>query len=276
MNRWLLLLVLLGCTVSPPEPIEAGVNQKLMEEKVTIQPEFTPPAPKNDTFCEDSDTNESTKGTVRTHNDTLTDSCLFLNANGTQIPMNKVVEYSCTNGQIEAAIFECAFGCDDGACRTQDELTRFDIVTNGTCTTGKKGPITVTKCSNGCLPLTPCEKQAVETPSVSLPGELSCLARNENWDEAVWFEFVVQSPVNARFETEVLGSEAVMVAVDNGKGIVAAPLRGIVAENRCFAYGKGAATAFLTPGRYKVLISARGGGSDLFRSFKGQSFSILV
>ncbi len=275
----LLLVALTACAVQQPvspEPQKEVIP--VAEEKPFQVPEIKqPPVPCTDT---DEGRNEFVKGTAQNQTNKVADSCLFLRLPTRDMPLQQVAEYSCEENRIVAEIIKCEHGCEEGACLAtpkplppvylliEDGNCRKDLIANNA--------IKVTMCYNDCLSQTACDPAPLKTKHVTLPAELSCLARTDNWVLEKWLEFEVLKPVTVIFEANVAGSEAVLVEVRDSQGkLVAAPIDNVlISENRCFGEASGSARAELEPGKYQVIVGAKAEEPHLLRSFRGQNFAV--
>lgn len=275
--RWLLLLLLLSC--SPVSLPEAPVSEPV---SVPSQPIIQPVPPVEvieSVFCEDSDggVNLESRGVVKSSSDEVMDSCLYAERDGLRIPLSSVAEYSCDGDRIVAEVFECTFGCESGACLSSAR-EKFYLVKDSNCVPGivLNDVISIKSCLDSCLSYTSCEPGGVKTSQVSLPWQLSCLARTDEWEVEKWVDFEVSRPVFVDLFADVIGSEFVRVQVFKNGVLVANVIDGAVSlPNRCFAPLSGKTFAYLSPGSYEVRIGARGvGAEDLLRSFKGLNLSV--
>jgi hypothetical protein len=266
----ILCLLLVACAVQvqvqpTPAPI---IETSTPVEKIATMPTETPVP-----FCIGGDNgNEFVKGTVRSATDMVTDSCLV--KKDSMVPLSKVVEYSCDGAYIIANVMNCEFGCKAGACIDGKNLPKQSLISGGKCLAGvNSAGITVTRCANECLPNTLCSPQPLKTEQFSLPYQLGCVVRSEEWAQGDWFEFEVSRPVDILLFTEVEGSELVTVELRGPSPIILLAQKG----QSCFRGLKSVVRASLVPGKYVVHASARGlGEGDALRSFRGISFSVAL
>jgi hypothetical protein len=248
-----------------PSPI---IETSTPVEKIVMMPTETPVP-----FCLDSDNgNEFVKGTVHGATDTVTDSCLVKKES--MVQLSKVVEYSCDGTYIIANVMNCEFGCKDGACIDGKNLPKHSLISGGKCVAGvNSAGITVTRCASNCLPNTLCSHQPLKTKQISLPYQLGCVVRGEEWAQGDWFEFEVSRDVDVLLFTEVEGSELATVELRGPSSVVLLAQKG----QRCFWSMKSVVRASLVQGKYVVHASARGvGKDDALRSFQGIGFSVAL
>ena len=275
MKKLVILLLLVACV-----PVQEQVEQPIIQVESPVFEQPVPveqtPSPAEVVRCVDSDGFDVfVKGSV-VKDKLLSDSCLSVRKDGLQ-PISKVLEYVCDNDEVVAQIIDCEFGCENGACLKVSKPV-YKMVDDGKCAEETFGDaLRVTKCFDNCLPQTMCEQAPLKTKSVSLPWQLSCLARTDERVVDSWFEFEVLREVNAEFLVEVFGSEIVSVEVLHDSLLVASPLnKKLVGNNRCFGFGAGGSRASLVPGKYVVKVSARAIGADLLRSFRGKNFFVKI
>lgn len=275
MKKLVFLLLLVACM-----PVKESVQQPSIQVESPVFEQPVPveqiPSPAEVVKCVDSDGFDVfVKGSVMSDK-LLSDSCLSVRKDGLQ-PISKVLEYVCDNDEVVAQIIDCEFGCENGACLKVSKPV-YKLVDDGRCAEGTFGDaLRVTKCYDNCLPQTMCEQTPLKTKSVSLPWQLSCLARTDERVVETWFEFEVLREVNAEFLTEVLGSEIVSVEVLRDGSLVTSPMnKKLIGNNRCFGFGSSVSRASLVPGKYVVKISARAIGADLLRSFRGKNFFVKI
>lgn len=275
--RWLLLFLLLSCAPvslpveQPPEPILPIQPAPVVPVQPAVEVVET-------IFCEDSDGSDIfSRGVTKSSFDSVMDSCLYADRDGLRVPLSRVVEYSCDGDKIVADVFDCEFGCENGACLSSAR-EKFYLVRDSECKQGAilNDVLSVKNCFNSCLTGTSCEASGVKTSQVSLPWQLSCLARNDEWVVEKWVEFEILSPVFVEFFADVVGSELVRVQIFRDGALVGNVIDGPVSlPNRCFAPVSGKGFAYMTTGIYEVRIGARAvGAADLLRSFKALNFSV--
>jgi len=266
----ILCLLLVACAVQVQvQPTQAPIIETSTPvEKIIIVSTETPVP-----FCIDSDNgNEFVKGTVRSAADVVTDSCLV--KKDSMISLSKVVEYSCDGAYIVANVINCEFGCKAGACIDGKNIPKHSLISGGKCVAGvNSAGITVTRCASNCLPNTLCSPQPLKTKQISLPYQLGCVVRGEEWAQGDWFEFEVSRDVDVLLFTEVEGSELSTVELRGPSPVVLLAQKG----QRCFWGMKSVVRVSLVPGKYVVHASARGvGKDDALRSFRGVGFSVAL
>ncbi len=273
MKKLVILLILLAACAQ--QPVQLPVQQVPVQEIPIIEPTSTPIVPLVEKCVDPDGTDEFVQGTVAKGDKVLNDACLSIKRDGQLVPISKVAEYTCENNEIVSRVINCAFACRRGACLRNVE--KQQLVADGACKTGKVGFFSITKCYDSCLPNTQCAPAPLKTRHFSLPYQLSCIVPSDSWVVDRWFEFEVEQQVEALVFVDVAGSEFVRIEVrDASERLVAVPLAKRISENRCFGEGSGFASASLPKGKYEVRISAKGDGTDKFRSFKAKNFSIAV
>lgn len=279
--RWLLLLLLLSCApIVPPQPVVEPVQEPVIEKvaEPVVDVVEPPVSVVESSVCEDSDgVNIESRGVTKSAFDEVMDSCLYAERDGLRVPLSSVVEYSCVDDMIVTDVFECDFGCESGACRSSPR-EKFYLIRDSVCVPGAvlNNVISIKNCFDSCLSYSSCEPGGVKTSQVSLPWQLSCLARSDEWEFEKWVEFSVSRPVFVDLFADVVGSEFVKVQIFRDGLLAASVIDGAVSlPNRCFAPVSGKGFAYLTPGNYEVRIGARAvGAEDLLRSFKGLNLSV--
>jgi len=275
----ILLLALVSCIspVAEPPIVESMPEIPMIVEPPVIETPVEVPA---QPFCTDSDgLNSFEKGVTETLDDRVSDSCLHLKNNG-KIPLNRVVEYFCEENKIVAEAIDCKNGCENGACLREAKPLPpvHKLISSGACEEGRliDNAIRITKCYNDCLSDTKCVRTPHKGRQISLPWQLNCLVRTNQWVVNKWVEFDVLTPIQAAFSANVSGSEVLSVEIrDLADRVVAVPInQKLVGENRCFSFTIGIAQANLNPGSYVVRIGARAVQPHLLRSFRGHDFSV--
>lgn len=268
----ILLLFLIAC--AQPVPVQEVAKPQPVMQK-TPRAVLIVPTPVIEP-CVDSDgTDEFVQGSVVKDSVVMNDSCLAVRKDSRLIPLSKVVEYVCDNGEIVAKTVDCKFACARGACVKNVEMQ--SLVKDGKCGVGRVGDFSITKCFDGCLPETMCSPSGLKTQHITLPYQLACVVRSSNWASDNWFEFEIDRPMEVLISADVVGSEIVGIEIHDAQDkIVAVPLIKRVSQNRCFAEGSGSVHALLNKGKYVVKIGARAEGPDNLRSFRAKNFSIAV
>jgi len=276
MKKLVMLLVFLAACTVPQQTQEMPVQEIQRPQEMP-----TPVLQLPEKFCTDSDEGKNifVRGTTQNNDDHVEDSCLSLRIEGKVIQLPKVVEYYCDETNIIAEIIDCEHGCEKGVCLSQPrpEPIRYSLIENGECYEGKNidNKIVVTKCYNNCLVNTQCSKKGYKSKSATLPFQLSCLAPTDKLILERWMEFDVLQPIDVEFETEVFGSENILVGVvDKSENVYATLIERLVSKNLCFGHGTGRTTAHLEPGQYEVRIGAQAVQPHLLRSFRGEDFSV--
>jgi hypothetical protein len=273
MKKVIILLFLIACAQIPEK-------QPVQEVPVKVElptPRAQPIIPAPSVVCTDSDgLNEFVKGRIVRNGKELFDSCLSVKSDGL-VPLSKVLEYVCENGEIVAKIVNCEFGCESGACLSAPRAFNM-LVENGRCAEGAiiQDSIKITKCYSPCLPNTMCRQQPVKTKHLSLPWQLSCVVPNDAWVADTWVEFSVLRSSIVDLRAFVAGSESLSVLLQDSSGkSIAAPIGAVkVSTNRCFVQASGVDRVSLSPGAYKVVMAARGTSPDNLRSFQGINLSV--
>lgn len=279
MWRVLLLALLISCAPVIVEtevsnateeiPVDV-VSEKVVEPEVVVSEVVS---------CVDDDSgiDKFVRGHVYNGTDEVYDSCLFSEKEKIKVPLNQVAEYSCENNNIVADILDCEFGCENGACRTTPR-PEFYLIKDGKCAANETfgASLKITQCFNDCLSYSACEKKEVETKSVSLPWQLSCLVSSEQWVTERWVEFEVTRPITVVMSADVEASEWARVQIyRKGDWFVSSIIdEQAKQQNRCFAPFSGKTEVFLDVGKYEVRIGARAIGPDLLRSFNAKDLKI--
>jgi len=246
------------------------ISEEVVEPEVVVSEVVT---------CVDDDggIDKFVRGRVFNGSDDVYDSCLFSEKEKVRVPLNQVAEYSCEDNNIAADILDCEFGCESGACRTSPR-PEFYLVKDGRCAANETfgSSIKVSQCFNNCLSYTACEKEGVDTKSVSLPWQLSCLVSSEQWVVERWVEFEVTRPVTVLMSADVEASEWARVQIyRKGDWFVSSIIdEQASTQNRCFASFSGKTEVFLDVGKYEVRIGSRAIGPDLLRSFYAKDLKV--
>lgn len=276
--RWILLLALLVACARAPVDVALPQNESLPGDmaKISTSPDVVVSEVVS-CFDDDGGVNEFERGKVSNGTDEVLDSCLFSQKEGVNVPLNQLAEYSCENNNVVADIVDCEFGCESGACR-KSARTKFSIVEDGKCVVNATfgASIKVVECYNDCLAQTFCEKSGVDTKSVSIPWQLSCLVGTEQWVVEKWVDFEVSRDVTVILGANVEASEWARVQLyRKGDWFVSSIIDAqALNQNRCFYPFSGQTQVSLSPGKYEVRIGARAIGPDLLRSFKAQNLTV--
>src|SRR3990172_9416471 len=216
--KMLVMLVLLLVSCMP-------VKEPVVQQPSVQQPSLPEPVEMPVEVCVDVDGVDAfVRGQTSVSGKRVFDECLSLKKDGVLVPLSKVVEYACEDDRIVADIVDCEFGCESGACLSapKPKPVVHQLISNGDCLENAViGDVLKTAaCYNKCLAQTICEPAPLKTGAVSLPWQLNCLARTDEWVLEKWVEFDVLKEARIEFSAEIEGSEFVLVEVRNDAGEV--------------------------------------------------------